>query len=193
MLTSKENIQLEQVTNFWFNHLKPENWFVQSDDVDQEIRDKFSESYLYFKKRDLDSQELSGDQILAAIILFDQMPRNMFRESAQAFETDALALSLCKMALVSGFDLEMTDIKKSFTYIPLEHSEDMKDQDLCVSLFEQRTDLAEQVDYAGRHHSIISKFGRFPHRNAILGRTSTPEEEKFLASGGETFGTPKGQ
>ncbi len=189
MLTSEENDQLEQVINYWFNHLKPENWFVQSDQLDQEISDKFSASYNYFKNHDLDSLDLTGDQILAAIILFDQMPRNMFRDSAQAFATDALALSLCKMALAAGLDLKMTDIRKSFTYIPLEHSEEIKDQELCVSLFQQRTNLAEQVDYAIRHHAIISKFGRFPHRNAILGRISTPEEEEYLTAGGETFGS----
>ncbi len=192
MLTSDEKDQLKQVINFWFNHLKPDDWFTQSDHIDQEIRNKFSDSYNYFKDRDLDSQEITGDQILSAIILFDQMPRNMFRNSAQAFATDALALSLCKMALAGGFDLNMTDIKKAFTYIPLEHSEDMKDQDLCVSLFQQRTELDLQIDYAVRHHAIIRKFGRFPHRNAVLGRLSTPEEKEYLSTGGETFGTTEG-
>ncbi|MCK5425370.1 MAG: DUF924 domain-containing protein [Emcibacter sp.] len=187
MITSEENDQLIQVSDFWFDHLKPQDWFVQSDQVDQEIINKFSDQYFYFKDRDLDNMDLSGEQILAAIILFDQMPRNMFRDSAQAFETDALALSLCTMALARGLDLKMSDIKKSFTYIPLEHSEGIKDQELCVSLFEQRTELADHIDYAVRHHAIIQKFGRFPHRNAVLGRTSTPEEDEYLITGGETF------
>lgn len=192
MLDHNENGLLEQIADYWFNHLTPENWFVQSDQLDQEIRDRFSDSYIYFKGHALASLDLSGDQILAAIILFDQMPRNMFRGRAQAFETDALALSLCKMALAGGRDLIMTDIKKSFLYMPLEHSEDRKDQELCVSLFQQRTALAEQVDYAVRHQDIICRFGRFPHRNIVLGRLSTPEEVAFLKTGGNTFGTEQG-
>lgn len=187
MLTEDENHRLQKVTDFWFNHLKPKDWFVQSDQVDQDIRDGFSEDYAYFQSLDLDSLDLTGDQILAAIILFDQMPRNMFRASAQAFDTDGLARSLCSMALAGGLDLKMTDIKKSFLYLPLEHSEDLRDQELSVSLFEQRTELAEQIDYAVRHHDIISRFGRFPHRNAVLGRASTPEEDAYLTDGGDSF------
>ena len=129
MLTEDDRHRLEQVIDFWFNHLKPENWFVQSDQIDQDIRDGFSKDYDYFKSRSLDSLELSGEQILAAIILFDQMPRHMFRNSAQAFETDGLTRSLCRMALAGGLDLKMIDIKKYFLYLPLEHSEDIKDQE----------------------------------------------------------------
>ena len=187
MLTEDDSHRLEQVIDFWFNHLKPENWFVQSDQIDQDIRDGFSKDYDYFKSRSLDNLELSGEQILAAIILFDQMPRHMFRNSAQAFETDGLTRSLCRMALAGGLDLKMIDIKKYFLYLPLEHSEDIKDQELCVSLFEQRTELAEQTDYAVRHYDIINLFGRFPHRNAVLGRSSTPEEVAYLTDGGDSF------
>ncbi|PCI34516.1 MAG: hypothetical protein COB54_01685 [Alphaproteobacteria bacterium] len=187
MLTEDENQRLQQVTDFWFTHLKPEDWFVRSDQVDQDITDGFSQDYVYFKDRDLDSLDLTGEQVLAAIILFDQMPRNMFRDSAQAFETDGLSRSLCTMALAGGLDLKMSDIKKSFLYLPLEHSEDLRDQELCVSLFEQRTKLTEQIDYAVRHHDVISRFGRFPHRNATLGRASTPKEDAYLTGGGDSF------
>lgn len=192
MLSDDEINHLERVIDFWFNHLTPEDWFTQSHKVDQEIITLFSEPYNHFKVRALDQIDLSGDPILAAIILFDQMPRNMFRNSAQSFATDDLALSLCKTALAAGHDLSMTDIQKSFIYMPLEHSENLKDQELCISLFQQRTDLALQVDYAIQHCDIIQKFGRFPHRNIILGRTSTPDETDYLANGGETFSTSKG-
>jgi len=191
MLTKDETIQLAQITRFWFDHLTPEDWFVQADPVDQQIRDQFSHSYHHFKTRNLTDLDLTGDQILAAIILFDQMPRNMFRDSAKAFATDDLALSLCFMALANQHDLSMTDIRKTFLYLPLEHSEDLNNQALSVSLFQQRTKLAPQIDYAVRHEVIIRRFGRFPHRNSILGRTSTPEEIDYLANGGESFGGHK--
>ncbi|VAX07916.1 FIG027190: Putative transmembrane protein [hydrothermal vent metagenome] len=192
MLTKDEKTYLTQVTEHWFDHLKPENWFVQSDQIDQDITDAFSPIYDHFRNIDLIEADLSGDEILAAIILFDQMPRNMFRGDAKAFETDALALSLCFKALANKFDLDMTDIQKSFAYMPLEHSENMNDQELSVSLFKQRTKLDEQIDYAVRHLAIISKFGRFPHRNKALGRVSTAQEEKFLSSGGDNFGAKEG-
>ncbi|PCJ33409.1 MAG: hypothetical protein COA93_07805 [Alphaproteobacteria bacterium] len=192
MLTKDEKKYLTQVTEHWFDHLKPEDWFAQSDQIDQGIIDAFSHIYDHFKSKNLIELDLSGDEILAAIILFDQMPRNIFRGHAKAYETDALALSLCFMALANKYDLDMTDIQKSFVYMPLEHSEDMNDQELSVSLFKQRTKLDDQIDYAVRHLTIISKFGRFPHRNKALGRVSTAQEEEFLASGGDNFGTKEG-
>lgn len=192
MLTKDEKKYLTQVTEYWFDHLKPEDWFAQSDQIDQEITEAFSPVYEYFKGKDLIEPDLSGHEILAAIILFDQMPRNMFRGQAKAFETDPLALSLCFKALANKLDLDMTDIHKSFIYMPLEHSENMNDQELSVSLFKQRTKLDEQTDYAVRHLAIISRFGRFPHRNEALGRVSTPQEEEFLASGVDNFGAKEG-
>jgi len=191
MLTKDEKSNLTKIKDYWFNHLKPEDWFVQSDQIDQDITDKFSHIYTHFKDQDLVEAALSGDEILAAIILLDQIPRNMFRGNAKAFETDPLALSLCFKALANKLDLDMTDIHKSFIYMPLEHSEDMSDQELSVSLFKQRTKLETEIDYAVRHLAIISKFGRFPHRNQALGRISTPEEEEFLVSGGDQFAASK--
>jgi len=192
MLTQDEKKFLSQVISYWFDHLKPEDWFTPSHDIDQEIRERFFPIYDHFKSRNLTEMTLSRDEILAAIILFDQMPRNMFRDQAEAFATDHLALSLCFMALANGHDLALTDIRKSFTYMPLEHSEDRNDQELSVSLFQQRTKLDLQIDYAVRHLDIIHRFGRFPHRNRALGRASTAEEEDFLAAGGDHFGTKEG-
>lgn len=187
MLTNLEKTELDQIIDYWFNHLKPEQWFRAADEVDGEIRDRFSKAHRLLAHKNLPDLNLTGQQTLAAIILFDQMSRNMFRNSAKAYETDPLARSLCFMALANKYDLDMRDLKKSFIYIPLMHSEDLNDQELSVSLLQQRTKLAIQVDYAVRHHDIIQKFGRFPHRNKHLGRVSTPEEEKFLTSGGESF------
>lgn len=187
MLTPEETRQLAEIHTYWFHHLKPADWFSQSDQTDEDIRTRFLDSYQYFKDIDLAEMDLSAEQILSAILLFDQMPRNIFRGTAEAFATDAKAVGLCYAALAQRLDLEMPDIKKSFIYLPLEHSEDMKDQELCVTLFQQRTTLTEQIDYAVRHFNIIAKFGRFPHRNKILGRLPTPEEDTYLAEGGDAF------
>lgn len=189
MLTTKDKKQLDQILDYWFTQLTPDNWFNQNDHVDADIQSRFLEIYSRLKDQKLTEFDLTAQQLLALILLFDQMPRNMFRNSAAAFETDPLAKSLCYLALANKLDLEMSDIQKAFIYLPLEHSEDLKDQELSVSLFQHRTSLAEQTDYAIRHYTIIHKFGRFPHRNKILGRPSTQEEKEFLASGGDNFGT----
>lgn len=187
MLTKKDKKHLEQILDYWFGQLTPEQWFIQDTQVDSHIRDHFLEIYHSLQKKDLLNITFTGKEILPTIILFDQMPRNMFRHSPQAFETDPLARSLCYLALANRLDLDMTDLQKTFIYMPLEHSEDMKDQELCISLFQQRTALPQQIDYAIRHFQIIKEFGRFPHRNKILGRLSTAEEEKFLSTGGDSF------
>lgn len=191
MLTENDKTHLEQINDYWFHRLTPDQWFAPSDRLDQEITDRFLAPYQRFKDMDLSDPGLSGPQLLAAILLFDQMPRNMFRNSARAFESDPLARALCYQALAQKHDLAMDDKRKSFIYMPLEHSENLQDQELCVSLFQQRTQLDEQIDYAVRHHAIIKKFGRFPHRNKLLGRVSTAEEQAFLAGGGDTFGVEK--
>jgi len=191
MLTESDKADLERINDYWFDHLEPRQWFITSAALDRAIRDRFLPAHQRLKDLDLPALDLSGPQILAAILLFDQMPRNMFRNSARAFDTDPLARALCAQALARKYDLAMDDLRRSFIYMPLEHSEDLQDQELCVSLFQQRTQLDEQIDYAVRHHVIIKKFGRFPHRNKLLGRVSTAEEQAFLAGGGETFGVEK--
>ncbi len=193
MLTENDKNDLERINDYWFHRLTPGQWFAPSDQLDREITDRFLAPYQRLKDMNLPDLELSGRQILAAILLFDQMPRNMFRHSARAFETDPLARALCYQALARKHDLDMNDMWKTFLYMPLEHSENLQDQELCVSLFQQRTQLDEQIDYAVRHHAIIEKFGRFPHRNKVLGRASTAGEQAFLAGGGDTFGAKDNQ
>jgi len=128
----------------------------------------------------------SAEGFLAAILVLDQFPRNMFRGSAQAFATDAQALALSKRAIAEGLDMKLPPEKRCFVYIPFQHSEDLADQRRSLELF---TALGnpENLDFAKRHEEIIARFGRFPHRNASLGRATTPEEEAFLKQPGSSF------
>ena len=124
---------------------------------------------------------------LALIVLLDQFSRNMFRGTARAFAADAKALSVACAALDRGFDQEAPAVLRSFFYLPFEHSEVLADQERSVALFEALGD-ADGLDYAIRHHDIIARFGRFPHRNELLGRENTPEESTFLTQPGSRFG-----
>ncbi|WP_339862670.1 DUF924 family protein [Paremcibacter congregatus] len=187
MLTPAELTRLAAIYSFWFEELTPQDWFTSSDPLDEQIQSRFMDSYQHFKDMDLAEMDFTAQQVLSLILLLDQMPRNMFRGTPQAFATDAKALELSYAALARRLDLALPDIEKSFIYLPLEHSEDIKDQELCVTLFQQRTTLELQTDYAVRHFKVISRFGRFPHRNAILGRPPTTEEEAYLAEGGDAF------
>ena len=120
---------------------------------------------------------------LALLILLDQFPRNMFRGAARAFATDPLARAIAAGALLKGFDAQVPPEMRGFFYLPFMHSEDLADQERCVALYQAAGD-ADGLKWAQEHADIIRRFGRFPHRNAVLGRASTPEEQAFLDSGG---------
>lgn len=123
-------------------------------------------------------------------MLTDQLPRNMFRGTAQAFATDALALACARKVLAKGWDAPMLPVERMFVYLPFEHSEALEDQSRALELFEPLgafTETADTPDYARRHWEIVKRFGRFPHRNAILGRVGTPEETEFLKQPGSGF------
>ena len=127
---------------------------------------------------------------MALIILFDQLPRNMFRNKPEAFGSDHLALECAKKAIEQNFDSSLLPIQRWFIYIPFEHSENLKDQRTCVKLFsslEHHPESAGTIEYAHRHLEVIERFGRFPHRNVILGRESTKEELEFLQQPGSSF------
>lgn len=127
---------------------------------------------------------------LALAIVLDQLPRNMFRGTARAFASDTLALAAAKAALERGFDAPLRPVERQFLYLPFEHAEDIAEQRRSLALLERlRKDSTHEVgvDYARRHHDIIARFGRFPHRNALLGRISTPEELEFLEQPGSSF------
>jgi uncharacterized protein (DUF924 family) len=124
------------------------------------------------------------------VIVLDQFPRNMFRDTARAFVSDALALAAAKTALERGFDVPLRPVERQFLYLPFEHAEDVAEQRRSLDLFgrlQADFENGSSMDYPRRHHDIIARFGRFPHRNALLGRFSTAEERKFLEQPGSSF------
>lgn len=162
------------VLKFWFG-LKPEQWWNGDAELDHRIKQDFLT--LWFEKRQLPPETFLTDPLtaVAAVILFDQFPRNMFRAKADAYSTDPLALAIAKGAVERGFDEELQKNERKFLYMPFEHSEDLDDQNRAVLLFTAIGD-DEQVEYAKKHRDVIARFGRFPHRNAILGRAPRPDE-----------------
>jgi uncharacterized protein (DUF924 family) len=162
------------VVKFWFG-LEPEQWWKGGTELDHRIRQDFLK--LWLEKRQLPVETFLTEPLtaLAAVILFDQFPRNMFRETADAYSTDVNALAIAKGALERGFDKELAPDERKFLYMPFQHSEKLDDQNQAVLLFTELGD-DQQLGYAKHHREIIEKFGRFPHRNLILGRASRPDE-----------------
>ena len=162
------------VLKFWFG-LKPTQWWVGGEELDHQIRQNFLK--LWAEKRQLPVNAFLSDPLTAdaAVILFDQFPRNMFRGHADAFATDHMALAIANAAIAKGFDKELEKNERKFLYMPFQHSENLDDQNRAVLLFTEIGD-EQQIGYAKHHRAIIERFGRFPHRNAILGRTPRPDE-----------------
>ena len=162
------------ILKFWFS-LKPEQWWGDGAVFDHRIKHDFLK--LWFERRGLPIQAFITDPLsaLAGVILFDQFPRNMFRNHADAYSTDHIALAIAKQAIALGFDKELAPDERKFLYMPFQHSENLDDQNRSVLLFTELGD-DHQLDYAKHHRAIIERFGRFPHRNAVLGRASRPDE-----------------
>lgn len=162
------------ILKFWFG-LTYDQWFKTDPTLDHQIRQRFLK--LWAEKRQLPVASFLADSLtaLAAVILFDQFPRNMFRDNADQFSTDHLALGIAKAAVDGRFDEQLAPDERAFLYMPFQHSENMADQNRSILLF---TELGDErfVKYAKLHHDIIERFGRFPHRNATLGRAPRPEE-----------------
>jgi uncharacterized protein (DUF924 family) len=172
--------QVDEVLRFWFEELPPEAWFRKDARVDDQIRERFLP--LYEQVRGMQAQDFATPPAsLAAVIVLDQFPRNMFRNSPQAFATDPLALEIAQRAIAGGFDRQLSETRRTFLYMPFQHSEDAAMQARSIELFATLADKGG-LDYANRHRAIIDRFGRFPHRNAILGRASTEEELQFLTT-----------
>jgi len=169
-----------KVLRFWFG-LKPEQWWNGRPELDQRIKQDFFN--LWSEKQELPVDNFLNDPLtaLAAVILFDQFPRNMFRGQANAYATDTNALTIAKRATERGFDKELAADERKFLYMPFMHSEKLDDQNRAVLLFTELKD-EHQLGYAKHHREIIERFGRFPHRNAVLGRASRPDE---IAAGAE--------
>lgn len=196
---------VERVLKFWFGSLEgPESWpedkaarwWLKDDKFDAAIKEEFLPNLEAEARGELEFWTQSPHSTLALIILLDQFPRNMFRGTADAFAYDQKALQLCLHGRELGFDQRLYPVERAFFYMPLEHSEDMEMQNLSVECFQEllasgpaalKEQLTANLDYAEKHRAIIERFGRFPHRNAILGRESTLEELEFLKEPGSSF------
>lgn len=171
---------VEKVTHYWFEELLPEAWFRKDERVDAAISERFGP--LHDEVARLRAEQLATPlECLAAVIVLDQFSRNMFRGSRRAFETDVLALSIAQHAIAAGLDQQLDRQQRWFLYMPFQHSEDRAVQARSIELFTQLGDR-ENIGYAQRHKEIVDRFGRFPHRNEVLGRVSTPEELQFVAT-----------
>jgi uncharacterized protein (DUF924 family) len=177
---------VSEVLDFWFGEIQPEQWFKKDEDFDATVRRRFLALHEVLAAKPSEALFADARTALAAVIVFDQMPRNMFRGSPRAFGTDSLARWIAEAAVAMGFDEGMTKEERSFLYLPFEHAEDAKAQERCVALMAALRD-PELTKWAQAHKDIIERFGRFPHRNEILGRQSTEEEIEFLKQPGSSF------
>lgn len=166
------------VLKFWFG-LDRTQWWKTDPALDHRVKQQFLK--LWAETRELPVDAFLTDPLtaLAGVILFDQLPRNMFRGHADQFSTDHIALAVAKGAVAKGFDEELQAVERGFLYMPFQHSENLEDQNRALLLFTELGD-EEQLHYAKLHRDVIERFGRFPHRNAMLGRAPRPEE---LAAG----------
>jgi uncharacterized protein (DUF924 family) len=172
----------QDVLAFW-RDAGEKRWWNKDDAFDADIREKFLELWHAASAGGCAHWEQSDEGALALVIVLDQFPRNMFRNDPRTYASDALARDVARRAVDNGTDARLPEDLRGFLYMPFMHSEHLADQERCIVLFE-RTGNAENAKYAAHHADIIRRFGRFPHRNRLLGRTSTAEEQTFLDAGG---------
>lgn len=175
------NVTPGDVVAFW-RDAGPERWFAGGEAFDAECRTRFLEAHLLAARRELEHWLDHAEGALALVLLLDQIPRNVFRRSAHAYATDGLARHYASRALTLALDTQVDAALRTFFYLPFEHSEDIADQQRALELFGRLP--GENMRWAQLHYDIILRFGRFPHRNAALGRESTAEERAYLAEGG---------
>lgn len=178
---TESDVEPAEIVDYW-RAVGPKGWFTKNPAVDDEIRRRFLGIHEAAAAGRLAAWEADPQGALALLILLDQFPRNMFRGDARTFATDAAAREIARRAILNGFDGAIPDMR-TFFYLPFMHSEDLADQERAIALYKAAGD-GDSLKWAERHADIIRRFGRFPHRNAVLGRTTTPEEQAFLDSGG---------
>ena len=171
----------DEVLDFWFSERVKPMWFNSTPEFDDELRDKFLETYQAGIRGELSGWEKTPQGALALVICLDQFPLNMFRGKVESFEGERPSLEVAQRAIENGFDQQLEGAHKAFLYLPFMHSEDMDHQDRSVELF-SKAGLKDNLHWAKHHRGIVQRFGRFPHRNAILGRENTPEEISYLQS-----------
>ena len=195
-----------EILEFWFGDAlaspkqagaRAQLWFGKNEDFDREIRNRFGALVELAAQGGLDAWRDEASSALALVLVLDQFPRNLYRGSARAFAFDSHALVVALESISREFDKALHPVQASFLYLPLEHAEDIEHQDQAVRLFEELTARAggelrpmfeSFTSYARRHRDVIQRFGRFPHRNAVINRQATPEEVAYLESGGDRFG-----
>ncbi|MBJ7439647.1 MAG: DUF924 domain-containing protein [Sphingopyxis sp.] len=172
----------QQLLTFWFDAHGMDDWYGGGPDFDTEVRGLIGDWHAALRAQPAETFLTDPDTALAAAILFDQVPRNIFRGHADAFATDPLAREIARGIVAKGWDQGWPDEQRQFAYLPFEHSEDIADQRESLRLM---TQLADPVfhDYAQKHFDVIDRFGRFPHRNAALGRATRPDEEAAIEEG----------
>ncbi|MGB3447330.1 MAG: DUF924 family protein [Xanthobacteraceae bacterium] len=171
-----------EIITFW-REAGYERWYKKDEAFDDEIRRRFLATWEAARAGQRDDWQDSDDGTLALLIVLDQLPRNMFRGDPRTFASDPKAREVADRAIARGVDQRLDSVMRQFVYLPFEHSEDLADQERSVALFKALGD-AENLRYAEIHEDIIRKFGRFPHRNQVLGRTTTDAEAAFLKNGG---------
>ena len=176
----------QEIRKFWFNEIPQKLWFTKDDSFDELLRTRFLEIHKKVRQGEAFSWRETAEGRLAEIIVLDQFSRNMFRGTPDSFSFDAMALVLAQEAVAAKADHHLTTEQKAFLYMPYMHSESPRIHQEAVKLF-RGAGLENNLDFELRHKKIIDRFGRYPHRNAILGRTSTPEEKEFLLQPGSGF------
>lgn len=182
-LESPELASMDAVLAFWF--ADSARWWKKDPAFDAEVRDRFTALHQAIERGERESWLETATGTLAYVIVLDQLSRNMFRGTARMFASDPRARAAVRRALERGDDAELSPDERAFLFMPLMHSEDIADQDRSVALFAHAS--PEQLRFAVQHRDIVRRFGRFPHRNALLGRESTPEERAFLMQPGSSF------
>jgi len=179
-----------KVLGFWFEEAGRSKWFARNDAFDAEVRARFEDAAIMaaagLKIEGRHDWQERPETALALTLMLDQFPRNMYRGTKAAYAWDDLALMVARGAVARGFDLKMPMDRRSFFYMPYMHAENLAAQDECVRLVESRLESESTLFHARAHRELIKRFGRFPHRNEVLGRENTPEETEYLRSGGYT-------
>lgn len=179
-------VSADDIIKFWFEDIKPAQWWKKDSDFDALIRQRFAQVHQAASRCELFHWRESALGRVAEVIVLDQFSRNIYRDSAAAFAQDPLALALAQEAVRQQCDKELSGMQRAFLYMPYMHSESLAIHEQALLLFNE-LGLAEQIDFEIRHKRIIERFGRYPHRNDVLGRKSSPEEVTFLKEPGSSF------
>ncbi|MCP4983948.1 MAG: DUF924 domain-containing protein [Gammaproteobacteria bacterium] len=181
MATMNEQSVPQEIVDFWFADDTRRRWFNSTAEFDRRLCENYQVLWERASRAELDHWMETAEGCLALVIILDQLPLNMFRGRAQCFATEAQSRDIARIALEKGFDLQLMPDQKAFLYMPFMHSEDLEDQQLALTLFDQ-PGLESNLRFAHHHYSIVERFGRFPHRNNILGRDSSDAEIEYLNS-----------